>query len=99
MMQVKISYNLTVDEVNRILNALNLRYDKEQKRIYSICHGKELWYDEITAGIIIGSYISAQCSFEGVGVESVIEYLEKNDESHNIILDELWQKRLGGICL
>ena len=39
----------------------------------------------------ISQYVSSECSFRGIGVDSVIESLEGNDSERNSLLSDLWE--------
>ena len=47
--------------------------------------------DETMVAETISQYVSSECSFRGIGVDSVIESLEGNDSERNSLLSDLWE--------
>ena len=47
--------------------------------------------DERAVGDIISRHISSECSFHGIGVDTIIESLEANESKRNSLLKDLWE--------
>ena len=46
---------------------------------------------DIMVAETLSQYVSSECSFRGIGVDSVIESLEGNDSERNSLLSDLWE--------
>ncbi|MBO5454133.1 MAG: hypothetical protein J6A69_09250 [Clostridia bacterium] len=51
----------------------------------------QLMLDERAVGDIISRHISSECSFHGIGVDTIIESLEANESKRNSLLKDLWE--------
>ena len=91
MVEVRVNFPLDDNEVERIFNALRLRYDTKHALIFGKYHDEEFMRDETVVADTISEYVTTACSFKGIGVDSVIESLEANDSERNALLSDLWE--------
>lgn len=91
MVEVRVNFPLDDNEVERIFNALGLKHDIKHAMIFGKYRDQEFMREERTVGETISQYITAVCSFKGIGVDRVIESLEANDSERNALLSDLWE--------
>ena len=91
MVEVRVNFPLDDNEVKRIFNALDLRYDTKHALVFGKYCNNEFMRDETMVAETISQYVSSECSFRGIGVDSVIESLEGNDIERNSLLSDPWE--------
>lgn len=91
MVEVRVSFPLDDNEIERIFNALRLKCDTTHSMVFGKYYDDNFMLDERTVGDIIGRHISSECSFRGIGVDTIIESLEGNESKRNSLLKDLWE--------
>lgn len=91
MVEVRVNFPLDDNEVERIFQALGLTHDTQHALVFGKYHDEEFMREERVVGEVIGEYVTAACSFKGIGVDLVIESLEANDSERNSLLSDLWE--------
>ena len=91
MVEVRVNFPLDDSEVERIFRALGLKYDTKHSMIFGKYYKDEFMLDENVVGEIIIRYISSECGYHSIGVDTVIEALEGDSTERNSLLKDLWK--------
>ena len=91
MVEVRVSFPLDDNEIERIFNALRLKHDATHSMVFGKYYDDDFMLDERAVGDIISRHISSECSFHGIGIDTIIESLEGNESKRNSLLKDLWE--------
>lgn len=90
MLEVKVNFTLENDEIIRLLDAVGFKYDKNNRMVKVVYHGKATLFFEEYAGNILSRYLSEQCAFNSMSVESIIEELSVNEDNRNAFIENFF---------
>lgn len=91
MLAVRVNFPLDDSEVERIFQALGLKYDTKYSMIFGKYYEDKFMLDENVVGEIISRYVSSECGYHSIGVDTVMESLEGDSTERNSLLKDLWE--------